>query len=114
MSARFPLALLVVLAIASVSAAPQQPTKAADPKDQEIETLRQLYADELTRNETLSQEIQQLHAKLNALQSRLVLEQQRIPGTDRIPQHWKPFEFNGMRVLLVPLTSEPTPAAGHP
>lgn len=114
MSSRPTVSILLAFAvIVSVSAAPQQRAKAADPKDQEIATLRQLYADEISRNETLRQEIQRLNAELTALQARSVAEQQRLPGTEPVPENWKPFEFNGMRVYIVPLTTEPTPASGH-
>ncbi|HXE55331.1 MAG TPA: hypothetical protein VN541_20065 [Tepidisphaeraceae bacterium] len=97
---------LAFAAIASVSATPQQSNKAPDSRDQEIAMLRQLYADEISRNETLRQEIQRLNAKLTGLQARSVAEQQRLPGTERVPENWKPFGFNGMRVYLVPLGAE--------
>ena len=110
MSSRPTVSILLAFAvIVSVSAAPQQSRKAPDSRDQEIATLRQLYADELSRNETLRQEIQRLNAKLTALQARSVVEQQQIPGIERVPENWKPFEFNGMRVYLVPLGTEQAP-----
>ena len=98
---------LIAAAMGVVSATPEPPAKTADAKDQEIVRLRALCTDLEMRNKDLQEQLNRLIKSNSALQSQLAAEQQRVIGRDRIPDSWKPQQFNGTTFYLIPLE------AGH-
>ena len=90
-----------ILALGAVAVGADD-SRSTGPKS-EAESLRKALAEEVARNQLLEKKIKDLQYQVKELQLRQAAETRTFPEAQRVPDDWRPYQFNGMTVYIVPL-----------
>jgi len=75
---------------------------------QDVDSLRRALADQVERNRLLEVRVKELQYRLRELEIRTAAETRLAPQTQSVPENWRPFQFNGTTVYIIPLGAEQT------
>jgi hypothetical protein len=75
---------------------------------QDVDSLRRALADQVERNRLLESKVKELQYRLKELEIRNAAETRVAPEIQRVPEDWRPFQFNGTTIYVIPLGVEQT------
>ena len=101
------LALTAILSAGAMAVAADTPVTTRPLAD--VDSLRRALSEQVKRNRQLEAEVKELQARIKDLQTKRVVETRVTTEPQRVPDNWRPFEFNGMTVYVVPLGTDQPP-----